>query len=718
MLKGGEGAPVPKGAARLLCDAWEFGELQRPLGLLREAIRGFFPAAASLGARRSPRDAELSLVHGAYLLVARCEQALALLEVLCGATVRFGAGVQWERLSGLSFCELVCDGGAHARVAKLLDDLVAPWSPPALLAYLTAALSERCFHFFSAADRLFLDAMRALDEAAKLPGQSPRRAALVEESARGLERSARHWRSPPTAGGSRLERSCAALCALGRHDAIVRLCIANAAAFAHGAAAAAAEGAADGWEARLYHARGTGASPEARAACYRVAVDALDRLLSPELRGGPEGGAPPMGAAACEEMAGKVLDAVLASGEGELQAMVYERLRFTDATRLLKLRHPSVEAYLSTADRDLYFRHLFLLQRHAEAARVMLDLATAEADTPILERCEYLLRAKGAADKCLASGEALPEDLRAVDDTWEVASLQRDVLAALERKWGAGGGEGGGPAADNKRSQRAFDLRTLRNQLLPVSDIYNDFASRYCAFGQCLRIIKTCDHFAPEVVKRLWRGFVWREVPAASGQQGLAQWLREKHEERRQWFCDEDHPEPKGSFEDGDWWAALLHGAAHFLALLRDNDGGALGLDVLALELEDIHFHRLQARQDPHLAKPNAVVAMIAGSGVHRAPLLRVYTQIFNDRRDAPFFALHTLDQIAALLSAWVDQAAEDSPEGHRASAELNRAKQDDLLRTLNDLIEAVSASGLGSPEGTEARASQLRSIKGRVTNM
>ena len=170
-----------------------------------------------------------------------------------------------------------------------------------------------------------------------------------------------------------------------------------------------------------------------------------------------------MGAAACEEMAGKVLDAVLASGEGELQAMVYERLRFTDATRLLKLRHPSVEAYLSTADRDLYFRHLFLLQRHAEAARVMLDLATAEADTPILERCEYLLRAKGAADKCLASGEALPEDLRAVDDTWEVASLQRDVLAALERKWGAGGGEGGGPAADNERSQRAFDLRTLRN---------------------------------------------------------------------------------------------------------------------------------------------------------------------------------------------------------------------------------------------------------------
>ncbi|KAJ8602608.1 hypothetical protein CTAYLR_009537 [Chrysophaeum taylorii] len=644
-------------------------------------------------ARRETRE-----THKLYRFVSRLANALSLLDILRrardaeddGGSDQGGAvDARLKILCPVSLADLACSRDTHEKVVSCLRALTVPrwldkrgtgyeWPEP-----LAAALGEACSSYFNSADATAQHGAARLRRAKELDSRQRWDEARAERLlARDFYlKAAAQWRSPNDAETA-LPVACDALLDANFAPAAVEVAVACARNFEEGDSSSydALHSEQHHWELGLYRGGGGGGGAgskkkkkkkKARDACYAIAADVaraaphpavLKAALSPT--------------AAPEWFASQIVRDTLDRDE---RALLEVRLS-TSLAKLLERQAPQV-----------LWRHHLHWRRDAEASSLMERLATAP-DLSLDVRIGYLVRAVEAARRA-----GLDDESRRLEEALELARLQhRCALATLDLARKAtssstSSSEGGGGAT--KQELQAAHA-TLSSSLLPVSELYNDFASKFDHWDVCLAVMHATNQGDAKYAELLWRSILRRAVP-----------LRSRDEETRAklkdpaWWSDDDvmddalahlRSPPTGFFEDGDWIPPLVHLVSRLTA-----DLGARSLDArgdarfsLALPLAPIValLHKLGAehsRFSSELAIPSWVLAAIS-------PVPRVYQflalrDIYRHKAEDMFEKFLALKAAADLLDSWSrDVANAPSERPLFAAAERRGARPQDILAVLD----------------------------------
>ncbi|KAI9811499.1 MAG: hypothetical protein M1826_003170 [Phylliscum demangeonii] len=173
--------------------------------------------------------------------------------------------------------------------------------------------------------------------------------------------------------------------------------------------------------------------------------------------------------------------------------------------RLLAVRSPFVVSYLqrrakqSVRHADLLWRYFAQGQRYHDASAVQLRLAKGnEFHLPLDKRIEYLSKAKANASIFTPGVARQPRQvlLHEITELLDVANIQDDLLQRLRQD-------------ERIPPERKPDiLSKLDEQILGLTELYNEYADQASYFDICLLIYKSADHRNTADIKATWQNLI------------------------------------------------------------------------------------------------------------------------------------------------------------------------------------------------------------------
>jgi len=264
-------------------------------------------------------------------------------------------------------------------------------------------------------------------------------------------------------------------------------------------------------------------------------------------------------------LADEMIACAASSSDSDFLRLMYEFLLSTDnVDRLLRLDSINLANWLRLEKQDLIllWRHFTIHGLYSMAGQVMLERARCpvESNVTLEERIESLTRAVNSFTAALErdrvpSGNALSQgDLRnlisQVNEMIEIALLQRRTVAFLETS-----------------GVECSDMFRIKNSLLTVSDLYNDFAVPYSLYDICLLIMYSCAYEDQEIIETLWKSIICEEIlPCKTHNQDTLEFLDilkkgSMLEEQVVALVKNDSDEQAYSllklFENGEWVSSL-----------------------------------------------------------------------------------------------------------------------------------------------------------------
>lgn len=200
-------------------------------------------------------------------------------------------------------------------------------------------------------------------------------------------------------------------------------------------------------------------------------------------------------------------DVVNSSEDAVFQTCLYDwYISIGQADRLLDIDSRYVVDYLkrrSQEDRahaDMLWRYHAHHNDYLQAASVQLDLAKGFFDLTLEERIEYLSRARTNASTrqtaLMDSRQSRQQLLREVSDLLDVANIQSDILERMKAE----------PRLTGQRREEV--LGSLDGQILPIGDLFNQYADQASYHDICIQIYQVADHRNPADIKASWQALI------------------------------------------------------------------------------------------------------------------------------------------------------------------------------------------------------------------
>ncbi|RHY36921.1 hypothetical protein DYB38_004465 [Aphanomyces astaci] len=313
-----------------------------------------------------------------------------------------------------------------------------------------------------------------------------------------------------------------------------------------------------------------------------------------------------------EAAIGRILGRVLASSDTQLHLIVLTWLYDHDQKkRLVTLKGPRVEAFLQAKDPELLVSQYLVQERYVDAAHVLWTRAQ--------------------------------DDHRVIDERVALMSRAASVLAAAQH-----------PAALNalaevRESLDVLQLQALQFRVVDVSTLYNQYASKYKLWGDCLRIIRCCHTEDASTVQHLWEQLLFSAVPKSANNVSFNQWISTKHPEQDAPTTTANSPSSSPQvFESAVW---ISHVQSQLTPLGKElASSPALPVEFLVHELEHLWMWFIQLT---HYSTPQSwISSFLLDCGVSYAHLFGVYHKLY-DANEAPRWRFHLLRGILDLVTAW-----------------------------------------------------------------
>jgi len=667
-------------------------------------------ANAPVNAEVVARYHEETSLHNLYRLLSRTIQTLSLFGLLLRSSSP-AVRINWGYLHALSVCTIVTSPLGQERVQSILSELITSSRPSPALQNLTTSLEKECHFYFSPGCRLLIAGLASLAR-----GDAGQGGVL-------LRRAAQYWKSPSlvvVGGGasmaakrgdvlewgascSPVARAAAALMRVGNVGGVVDVCLVTAANFGgtvKGTSAEDDEGVMvweeDGkktgllsWEVGLYQNDGvvlvdngrkeggmatTGMDvtcEDARVACYSILLHHLDSLL---VNNNNANGT--LDQSMKSSLLNRMLSVASASADVMFQHRLYYHLISRQAQEtLLRINSPLLENWLSEYNVMLLWKYYTSHGRDDDAGKVMLQRATAtNIELAIDERVECLTRAKhsfATANSGAGTGADLSREELRVRELLEVAGIQVRILAALTS------------------TPNNYDIVTpLKNQLISVSELFNDYAGPNGLYELCLSIMKCCNHRDTSTIETLWRSLLAVEVGECRGSDtdtGPLTANRNFEESSARAFLDRLRRgtplETVGAsatggnkvvvFEEGEWLGVLKEKIVRIGRELYAAGGGGefvFPVAFLVKEMEglwqaykSVNSSAADRTKQLGTAAPWPVQCMVE-VGVPYSVILESYTDLLDElEREVgahPMKRVQYLASVAELLKHWISSAS------------------------------------------------------------
>ena len=200
-------------------------------------------------------------------------------------------------------------------------------------------------------------------------------------------------------------------------------------------------------------------------------------------------------------------DVVNGSEDAVFQTCLYDwYVSIGQADRLLEIDTRYIVEYLkrrSQEDRehaDLLWRYHVHHNDYLQAASVQLDLARGFFELSLEERIEYLSRARTNASTrqtaLMDSRQSKQQLLREISDLLDVANIQDDILQRMKSE----------PRLTGERREQV--LSNLNGPVLPVDELFNQYADQASYYDICILIYQVADHRNPADIKSSWQNLI------------------------------------------------------------------------------------------------------------------------------------------------------------------------------------------------------------------
>jgi nuclear pore complex protein Nup155 len=242
----------------------------------------------------------------------------------------------------------------------------------------------------------------------------------------------------------------------------------------------------------------------ARKGCYDLifaTIEALDEQTSksPETMDGQY--------TVAARRRNEAYDVVNSSEDAVFQTCLYDwYVSIGQSDRLLDIDSQYVVDYLkrrSLEDRahaDMLWRYHAHHNDYLQAASVQLDMAKGYFDLNLEERIEYLSRARTNASTrqtaLMDSRQSRQQLLREVSDLLDVANIQSDILERMKAE----------PRLTGQRREEV--LSSLNGPILPIDELFNQYADQASYHDICIQIYQVADHRNPADIKSSWQNLI------------------------------------------------------------------------------------------------------------------------------------------------------------------------------------------------------------------
>ncbi|RWS26130.1 nuclear pore complex protein Nup155-like protein, partial [Leptotrombidium deliense] len=277
----------------------------------------------------------------------------------------------------------------------------------------------------------------------------------------------------------------------------------------------------------------------ARMECYKVVLDVYEKLvnikkglmhqrsalnISPALpqTGSVEASLTPDDAGTIAE---KILQLSLDSNDELMHVSFYDWLyEHGCKDKLLNVKSAFLETYLkrkvthspdSTKLMDLLWMYYEKLGHFRAAAHILDKLAEKHcSEIDLQQRLEYLSRAIICMKSCQTHLNKLSTDisdiktsgefLHELEEKMEVARIQSQILQCLR-------------SFPESTTQIQHAVATLNNDLLDISQLYENFAERFDLPESQLAIVYSAGHYDPSLIENLWERIISKEIERNNG---------------------------------------------------------------------------------------------------------------------------------------------------------------------------------------------------------
>jgi Non-repetitive/WGA-negative nucleoporin C-terminal len=431
-----------------------------------------------------------------------------------------------------------------------------------------------------------------------------------------------------------------------------------------------------------------------------------------------------------------------------LEAFFLHLLENDSVDTLLRIDNPAQDKWLrDRMEPDLLWRYCNVQRRHSEAGQVALDRAKASDIKLSLSKCiEWLSRSLNSFNSAVDEGQRGRFDLgstehaaqkaKEVSDSLIVARLQSRILSSI---------------SSSKPNEVTPDLDRLRNFLVPVSELYNDFAAALDMYTYCLRIIHICRRNSTQNIETLWKlAFCNKLLPCATRNKSIYGFLESfvadaGLRDQIKFLTGTEQCNSLPLFEEGGWEKRLrrlvvllgknLYGTgADFVFPVQfilsnlggKGDGRTASQSHRRLTgalIRFFFFSIAELKQSvPGLLSPGWSLLMIAEVGVPYLMLMDAYEKVIH-RNDRILLGgvdvdkhIKTVSAILELLEDWLSLAQSSSRavgggHGNKAHQELSRAMASGRLM---DKIESIKAKIEMMPEAATSLLGRLQAIEGK----
>jgi hypothetical protein len=275
--------------------------------------------------------------------------------------------------------------------------------------------------------------------------------------------------------------------------------------------------------------------------------------------------------------------------------------------------------------------------------------------------------------------------------------------------------------------ERKQDLSDLSFRIFDASTLYNQFASKYDMWTECLHIIHTCNSDEPDVVATLWRKIIYSLLPISPSNNDFNLWRTEQCEKAG---ISSQSANPS-SFESGLWigqlQCKLLRLGKAFYSGNAGIGGGAQGVAVFpvgffARELEKISSWYLRLTNQTFgtaassgaldMMSFNWVLKMFLDIGVPHRILLGYYERLYHEQGTLEWVT-HVLFSIFSIITLWKKHAL--SPRGGKEALQEFASSCPHIVDSCEEYITELKAIPIG--EFSRCSLFVLCSVNLRVVN-
>ena len=356
---------------------------------------------------------------------------------------------------------------------------------------------------------------------------------------------------------------------------------------------------------------------------------------------------------------------------------------------LLRIDSSSLERWLQRkGDCHLLWRYYTVHNIHWMAGEVMSNRGTSVSDEVILEeRIECLTRAMSSysvalrelfhdstllqnriASSSSSSGDSLSQRygvspsrnemnniISQLNEHIDVAKIQTRILSTIM-------------SSSNATNVDTDEISALRNTLMDISKLYNDFAAALGLYDICLAILQTCKHDDSSTITKLWRSILCEELlPCRTNSKNVQDFLTNLQrdsmlEEESVILSNTSVTKENGellmAFEDGEWIPNIK---SRVIALGAELQGKGTDfvfpLHFLAEYLEGLR--RVFEECTGSSSSDHWPIKVLIESGSSFISIFEAYHSIFSSQSEnsVPSLKLYELSNLAEVLKLWLSAA-------------------------------------------------------------